>query len=220
MEFIEDSTAKGPGKSHIENNNKDEEIDKKIVKLSHSISKIDSSLQTKKEILRNKISKSYKLIEATRKQVNNRRSGSDTPSPRINSRNQYSKSPKTNDINSKMKIQELKYKLEERNNELNLIKRLFNDEKAKLGRIISSQRLRIAKLEGGNRALRKQLREKSSNDSTPQPSIDNDKYISSSNKFGKKNKSSSNSNNNIVNVKTSNKTASPTKYIIIRKQIE
>eukprot|EP00943_MAST-04B_sp_MAST-4B-sp1_P007747 g7747.t1 len=218
MEFIEDNTTKGPGKSHTLDN---EEIDKKMVKLSHSISKIDTSLQTKKEILRNKISKSYKQIETTRKQVNDRRSGSGTPSPRINSRNRYSKSPKTNDINSKMKIQELEYKLEERNNELNMIKQLFNDEKAKLGRIISSQRLRIAKLEGGNRTLRKQLKEKSDNDSTPQPSINNDKYISSSNKFNKTNKSSSHSNNNIVNVKTSNKTtASPTKYIIIRKHIE
>ena len=49
------------------NSTDDDELDKKIVKLNHSISKIDTSLQTKKEILRTKISKTYSKIETTRK---------------------------------------------------------------------------------------------------------------------------------------------------------
>ncbi len=192
------------------NSTDDDELDKKIVKLNHSISKIDTSLQTKKEILRTKISKTYSKIETTRKVVNNRSSSSGTPSPRIN-RNRYSSPRNNSNSNDKLKIQELEKKLEETKNELNMIKKIFNNEKGKLGRTISSQRLRIIKLEKNNNVLKKQLKE--------QPFNNNSNNMKNSsikiNKASPNNKSSPN-----VKKITRAYQSSPTKYIIIRKQVE
>ena len=128
------------------------DIDAKIVQVSHSISKIDTSLQTKKEILRAKLTKSYNKIESTRRDVNARIRNNHTPSPR----RRYS--PSRAGIETK-KIEDLEQKLEETIKQLNRVKNLFSEEKGKLGRTISSQRLRILKLEKENQKLRGQLLE-------------------------------------------------------------
>ena len=90
-----------------------------------------------------------------------------------------------------------------------MIKKIFNNEKGKLGRTISSQRLRIIKLEKNNKVLKKQLKE--------QPSNNNSNNMKNSsikiNKASPNNKSS-------PNVKKNAYQSSPTKYIIIRKQVE
>ena len=175
------------------------DIDAKIVQVSHSISKIDSSLQTKKEILRAKISKTYNKIESTRRNVNARIRSNNTPSPR----RRYS--PSRAGIETK-KIEDLEQKLEETIKQLNRVKNLFSVEKGKLGRTISSQRLRILKLEKENQKLREQLLVNSNVK----------KNISTrDNSEGSKRSSQLSA---IGNQGTNHGTASPTKYIIIRKQ--
>ena len=47
-----------------------------------------------------------------------------------------------------------------------MIKKIFNNEKGKLGRTISSQRLRIIKLEKNNNVLKKQLKEQPFNNNS------------------------------------------------------
>ena len=178
---------------------KESDIDAKIVQVSHSISKIDSSLQTKKEILRAKISKTYNKIESTRRNVNARIRSNNTPSPR----RRYS--PSRAGIETK-KIEDLEQKLEETIKQLNRVKNLFSVEKGKLGRTISSQRLRILKLEKENQKLREQLLVNSNVK----------KNISTrDNSEGSKRSSQLSA---IGNQGTNHGTASPTKYIIIRKQ--
>ena len=175
------------------------DIDAKIVQVSHSILKIDSSLQTKKEILRAKISKTYNKIESTRRNVNARIRSNNTPSPR----RRYS--PSRAGIETK-KIEDLEQKLEETIKQLNRVKNLFSVEKGKLGRTISSQRLRILKLEKENQKLREQLLVNSNVK----------KNISTrDNSEGSKRSSQLSA---IGNQGTNHGTASPTKYIIIRKQ--
>ena len=175
------------------------DIDAKIVQVSHSISKIDSSLQTKKEILRAKITKTYNKIESTRRNVNARIRSNNTPSPR----RRYS--PSRAGIETK-KIEDLEQKLEETIKQLNRVKNLFSVEKGKLGRTISSQRLRILKLEKENQKLREQLLVNSNVK----------KNISTrDNSEGSKRSSQLSA---IGNQGTNHGTASPTKYIIIRKQ--
>ena len=97
------------------------DIDAKIVQVSHSISKIDSSLQTKKEILRAKITKTYNKIESTRRNVNARIRSNNTPSPR----RRYSRRA---GIETK-KIEDLEQKLEETIKQLNRVKNLFSVKK-------------------------------------------------------------------------------------------
>ena len=175
------------------------DIDAKIVQVSHSISKIDTSLQTKKEILRAKLTKSYNKIESTRRDVNARIRNNHTPSPR----RRYS--PSRAGIETK-KIEGLEQKLEETIKQLNRVKNLFSEEKGKLGRTISSQRLRILKLEKENQKLRGQLLE----------NLNVKKSISTrANTEGNKGPSQLSA---IGSHGTNQGTASPTKYIIIRKQ--
>ena len=175
------------------------DIDAKIVQVSHSISKIDSSLQTKKEILRAKLTKSYNKIESTRRDVNARIRSNNTPSPR----RRYS--PSRPGIETK-KIEDLEQKLEETIKQLNRVKNLFSVEKGKLGRTISSQRLRILKLEKENQKLRQQLLV-NSNVKKNISTRDNSEGSKRSPQLSA-----------IGNQGTDHRTASPTKYIIIRKQ--
>ena len=180
----------------LEKTNNESDIDAKIVQVSHSISKIDTSLQTKKEILRGKISKTYNKIESTRRNVNARIRGNHTPSPR----QRYS--PSHAGIETK-RVEDLEKKLEDTIKQLNTVKNLFSVEKGKLGRTISSQRLRILKLEKENDKLRAQLL-KCSNAKANFSTGPNTEVGKAPTQF-----SSPGANQ---------ATASPTKYIIIRKQ--